>query len=55
MIAGASAGMLDEYGPVLMALADPSRRLVFERLAVAGEGTHDVDVVGELRCEGVDQ
>jgi len=30
---------LDEFGDVFAALADPSRRLVLERLALAGEGT----------------
>lgn len=30
---------LDEFGDVFTALADPSRRIVLERLARAGEGT----------------
>lgn len=30
---------LDEYGDVFAALADPSRRIVLERLALAGGGT----------------
>ena len=30
---------LDEFGNVFAALADPSRRIVLERLAQAGEGT----------------
>jgi DNA-binding transcriptional ArsR family regulator len=30
---------LDEFDDVFMALADPSRRAVLERLALAGEGT----------------
>ena len=32
-------GTLDEFGDVFAALADPSRRIVLERLALAGEGT----------------
>lgn len=30
---------LDEFGAVFTALADPNRRTVLERLALAGEGT----------------
>jgi DNA-binding transcriptional ArsR family regulator len=30
---------LDEFGDVFSALADPNRRTVLDRLAVAGEGT----------------
>jgi DNA-binding transcriptional ArsR family regulator len=30
---------LDEFGDVFSALADPNRRTVLERLALAGEGT----------------
>lgn len=32
-------GTLDEFGDVFAALADPNRRIVLERLALAGEGT----------------
>ena len=32
-------GALDRYGDVFAALADPSRRIVLERLALAGEST----------------
>ena len=40
-------GTLDEFGDVFAALADPSRRLVLERLAAAGEGTATT-LAGEL-------
>jgi DNA-binding transcriptional ArsR family regulator len=40
-------GALDEFGDVFAALADPSRRLVLERLAAAGEGTATT-LAGEL-------
>jgi len=33
------ARSLDEFDDVFTALADPNRRIVLERLAVAGEGT----------------
>jgi len=32
-------GALDEFGDVFTALADPNRRIVLERLAIAGDGT----------------
>lgn len=32
-------GTLDEFSDVFAALADPHRRIVLERLALAGEGT----------------